>query len=85
MKNATKAIIERDLTSFIRTLENERYILEDDVTVITYQILRNYSNVYCHSETNKLGRKVYSINSARTHKPFIEVYVRETPVENYRK
>lgn len=79
MKNATKAIIERDLTPFIRTLEDERYILENDVTVITYQILRAYSNVYCHSEINKFGRKVYSINSARTHKPFLEVYVRDYP------
>ena len=78
MKNATKAVIERDLSPFIRTCGSERYILEKDIDVITYQILHDYPNVYCHSEINKFDRKVYSINSARTHKKFIEVYVRDT-------
>ena len=78
MKNATKAMLERDLSPFIRTCGSERYILEKDIAVITYQILHAYQNVYCHSEINKFGRKVYSVNSARARKKFVEVYVRDT-------
>lgn len=76
MKIATKAMLERDLERFTRTYGSERYILEDDAKTITEQTLRTYSNVYCYSDINKFGRKVYSINSVRAHKKFIEVYVR---------
>ena len=67
MKRATSASVKRDLKPFIRTCGSERYILEDDARTITEQTLRTYSNVYCHS-----------INSARAHKKFVEVYVRDT-------
>ena len=78
MKRVTVAALERDLSQFIRTFGSERYILEKDVAFITCQTLHTYQNVYCHSEINKFGRKVYSINSARAHKKFVEVYVRNT-------
>ena len=77
MKHATIAMLKRDLAPFIRTCGNEHYILEKDIAVITYQVLHAYPNVYCHTEVNKVGQKVYSINSARAHKKFIEVYVRD--------
>ena len=78
MRRTTTASLERDLNQFIRIFGNESYILEKDIDVITYHILHDYPNVYCHSEINKFGRRVYSINSARTHKKFIELYVRDT-------
>lgn len=78
VKKATTASLERDLSQFFRTSGSERYILEKDIDVITYQTLHTYQNVYCHSEINAFGRKVYSINSARAHKKLIEVYVRDT-------
>ena len=78
MKRATAASIEHDLVLFIRTYGSERYILAEDEKAITEHTLRTYSNVYCHSAINKFGRTVYSINSARAHRKFIEVYVRDT-------
>ena len=82
MKRATKVSIEQDLRCYIRTFGNEQYILEEDEKIITRQILQNYSTVYCYSNINKFGRKVYSVNSARTHKQFAEVYVRSaTPAQ----
>ena len=76
MKSATKAMIEKVIASYARVDGLTVYLRSCDIEDITYEILSNYSNVYCSSTNNESGSKIFSVRNKSRHGKYIEIIVK---------
>ena len=76
MKTATKAMIQRELEPYIRNDGSTPYLNSKVVQEITVKVLANYTNVYCSSTVDKNGNQVFTVNSASSHRKFIEIIIK---------
>ena len=76
MKSATKAMIEKVIAPYIQRDGLTMYLRSGDIEDITYEILSNYSNVYCSSTNNESGSKIFSVSNKSRHVKYIEIIVR---------
>ena len=76
MKTATKAMIQRELEPYIQNDGSTPYLNSNVVQEITVKVLANYTNVYCGSTVDKNGNQVFTVNSASSHRKFIEIIIK---------